>query len=116
MRKKKIDKQDESLYIDGKLDKPKPKTINEVLGIQEHRYATNNRDEYQESLKAMTLWELHRHALEDVGVRPNSDRRRMTRTLVEEFDKHQRVVNASQAPAPKQPKMTKELERLLNSY
>ena len=106
----------ETLYVDGKAERVKPKTINDVLGIKEHKYSTSDRDEYQSSLERMTLWELHRHALEDIGVRPNSERRRMTKTLLGEFDKHQRNIRSNQTEQPKQPKMTKEAQRLMNPY
>lgn len=85
MAKKKI-------KIDGrdleKAPQNKPKTIAEALGWNTKVYNTDDASVYKTYLDGLNLAELHRHGLEMAGIRPNSDRGRMNRMLLEAFERY----------------------------
>lgn len=92
MAKKKI-------KIDGrdleKKNENKPKTIAECLGWDTKVYNTNDAMVYKDYLDSLNLAELHRHGLEMAGIRPNSDRGRMNRMLIEAFERYWLGVKAA---------------------
>lgn len=62
-------------------------TLKEMLATSKFAsYKTENVEEYMQKIKAMNLSDLHVHAI-DLGIRPHSDRRRMERLLIQEFNK-----------------------------
>lgn len=54
-------------------------------------FGAESLEDYQSKLKHMNLAEIVEHALK-MGLRPNSDRKRAERTLIEEFKKTKAIV------------------------
>lgn len=58
------------------------------------RYKAKTLEDYQKRLASMNLSDLHRHAI-DFGVKPNSDRKRMTNALSSQFLKDKSKYDAA---------------------
>lgn len=67
----------------------------ELFGVKAKVYSTNDANVYLEQLRALNMAELYRHGLEIAGVRPNADRNRMERLLIQAFNQYWINVNAA---------------------
>ena len=62
-------------------------TLKDRINIKSFKsFGALSEEEYLEKLRKMNLADMHSHAVKN-GVRPNFDRKRMTKVLVSEFRK-----------------------------
>lgn len=82
----------------GKRDGDKPSFFEQVGFSNFSKFNAKTEEEYLTKLKGMNLSDLHTHAVK-LGVRPNSDRKRMEKVLVQEFRKAKSRVEAARMPS-----------------
>ena len=95
---KKTQKLDNLSQAHGKVDKPAPRTLDQVWGDDGvWKYNTLDPAEYEKQLDDYNLTDLQRHASK-FGIIPVESRARLKDTLLREFRKHASAYNAPSDP------------------
>lgn len=110
---KKKNKLENLSQIDGKEEKSKPSTLDQVWGDTGlAKYGTNNFEEYQIYLKGLNRTDIQAHAV-NIGILPTDNHEILIARLEREFLRH---VNSYSAPTdkPKKNKISKEVQKILS--
>ena len=103
-------KLDNLKQIDGKVDKQKPTTLEQLWGgTGGGEYGTLDEKEYESKLDAMNLTDLQKHALEK-GLIPKNDEKILKQRLMNLFASH--VNKFKSPPSPKRPNPQKIKEAI----
>ncbi len=83
--------------VDGRdhaIDMSKMKSVDEIFGFEKAKFKTTDASVYEGELKEMNKSDLQREATSK-GLIPIDDRFVLTERLMNEFNKHQSLINAS---------------------
>jgi hypothetical protein len=100
------------IQIDGKQEKSKPSTLEQIWGDNGlRRYKTTNQEEYTNYLLGLNKSDLQTHAA-SIGILPQDNRELLSKKLIKEFRTYVAGYNVPD-PIPKPSKVSPEVLRIL---